>query len=574
MTKQQNKKPNFVFVITDDQGYGDLACHGNPVISTPNLDELHDQCVRLENYHVGPTCSPTRAGLMTGRYCNATGVWHTLGGRSQLRKDEMTMADVFGANGYATGIFGKWHLGDNYPFRPHDRGFATALYHADGAIGTTPDYWGNDYFDDVYFDRGEHRQFEGYCTDVWFDQALKFIEQNAKEGRPFFCYLPTNAPHSPYNVPDSYSEPYRGKVPDKRANFYGMITCIDENVGRLRAKLNELGLAENTIFIFMTDNGTSGGCDVDENHFVTDGYNAHMRGKKNSEYDGGHRVPAFIYWPGGGLVGGRQVWRVTANIDILPTLMELCDLRAPEVMRFHGQSIAPLLVGKNEDWPDRVLVTDSQRVENPIKWRKSAVMTDRWRLVNGKELYDMGADPGQQNDVSGEHPDLVEKLRGEYETWWRIVSERFDEYCYTIIGTEHETVSPITSQDWHGEDHAWNQQHIREGKVCNGFWAIELARDGEYSFELRRWPREADLPMGAGIQGEIKDWYTGGNALAIQKVSIKVGDHEQSAEVDGDKKCVTFKFKLPAGRTTFQTHMTDADGADRGAYYVYVERKD
>lgn len=228
------RRPNVVLVITDDQGYGDLGCHGNPIIQTPNIDALHSQSVRLTNFHVGPTCAPTRAGLMTGRYCNCTGVWHTIGGRSLLRKDEITLGDVFRAGGYRTGMFGKWHLGDNYPFRPHDRGFDEALYHGGGGVSQTNDWWGNDYFDDIYLRNGEPEAFQGYCTDVWFSQAMDFVERNRQQ--PFFCYLSTNAPHSPHNVPERYARLYEG-LPCERDRFYGMITNIDDNMARLRAHL-------------------------------------------------------------------------------------------------------------------------------------------------------------------------------------------------------------------------------------------------------------------------------------------------------------------------------------------------
>ena len=185
MSQTTSDKPNVLFVITDDQGYGDLGCHGNTIINTPHLDKLHSQSISFTNFHVGPTCAPTRAGIMTGRYCNSTGVWHTVGGRSLLRESEITMADVFRENNYRTGMFGKWHLGDNYPFRPHDRGFEKALYHGGGGISQTPDYWKNDYFDDTFFHNGMPESFKGYCTDVWFDEALKFIED--KSDSPFFC---------------------------------------------------------------------------------------------------------------------------------------------------------------------------------------------------------------------------------------------------------------------------------------------------------------------------------------------------------------------------------------------------
>ena len=198
-TPGRQAPPNVVLVVTDDQGYGDLGCHGNPILRTPNLDALYRRSVRLTDFHVGPTCAPTRASLMTGRYCNRTGVWHTIMGRSLLRRDEVTMADVFAAGGYRTGIFGKWHLGDNYPYRPQDRGFHEVLIHGGGGVGQTPDAWGNDYFDDTYLHNGTPEKFSGYCTDVWFDGAMRFIEDN--RDRPFFAYLATNAPHSPYRVP-------------------------------------------------------------------------------------------------------------------------------------------------------------------------------------------------------------------------------------------------------------------------------------------------------------------------------------------------------------------------------------
>ncbi|MCZ6678666.1 MAG: arylsulfatase [Candidatus Poribacteria bacterium] len=566
-----DQKPNVVFVITDDQGYGDLACHGNPVINTPNLDHLRGESLRLTNLHVGPTCAPTRAGIMTGRYCNCTGVWHTIGGRSLLRNDEVTMADVFRANGYRTGMFGKWHLGDNYPFRPHDRGFDDALYHGGGGISQTPDYWGNDYFDDTYFNSGVEKSFEGYCTDVWFDEAMKFIERN--KDRSFFCYLSTNAPHGPYRVPGAYSAPYRKQgVPADRANFYGMITNIDDNMARLRHRLRILGLEENTILIFMTDNGSAEGCALDSNQFVVDGFNAGMRGKKGSEYEGGHRVPLFMHWPHGGFTEGRDIDQLTANIDLLPTLIDLCGLEVSEGVHFHGTSLTPLFRGEMGAWPSRVIVTDSQRVEHPIKWKQSATMTQRWRLINGVELYDILADPGQRNDVAANYPDIVEELRGHYEAWWELVSPRFDEDCPIVIGTENEAVSLLTSHDWHGEQHAWNQGQVRQGLACNGYWAIELAEDGEYTFELRRWPKAEDRPMTAGIPGEITDWYHGGHALNLKTARIRVGEQEQMQPIPPDAKGMTFTFALKGGQTRLQTFLTDDDGLSIGAYYVYARR--
>ncbi|HUW20837.1 MAG TPA: arylsulfatase [Sedimentisphaerales bacterium] len=544
------KQPNVVLVITDDQGYGDLGCHGNPVLKTPNLDSLYGQSVRLNNFHVSPTCSPTRAALMTGRYCNRTGVWHTVMGRSLLRKDEVTMADVFTAGGYKTGIFGKWHLGDNYPFRPQDRGFDQVLIHGGGGIGNTQDYWGNDYFDDTYFRNGKPEKFTGYCTDVWFREAMKFIEAN--KDRPFFCYLPTNAPHGPLRVPEKYSAPYWGK--GVKALLCGMIANIDENMGLLMSRLKELGIEDNTILIFMTDNGTAGGR-----------FNAGMRGSKGSEYDGGHRVPCFIRWPGAGIEGGLDINRITAHIDMLPTLIELCSLKEPDGVKLDGDSLVPLLKGNDKNSPDRTLITDSQRVEYPIKWRKSAVMTDRWRLVNGEELYDMKADPGQRDNVKDKYPEVFAKLRNDYESWWADVSERFLEYCGIIIGSDKENPAKLTSHDWH--DHGpWNQDQVRQGEKRNGFWAVEVARDGEYEIALRRWPLEVDAPITAAIAD--------GQAISASTARLRIADFDRTRPIPRDAAAVTFKLKLKAGNTRLQTWFIDDNGESRGAYYVYAKRLD
>jgi arylsulfatase A-like enzyme len=537
--------------MTDDQGYGDLGCHGNETITTPNLDELHAQSIRLTDFHVDPTCSPTRSALMTGHYSTRTGVWHTIMGRSLLGKHETTVADVFSSSGYRTAIFGKWHLGDNYPYRPQDRGFQEVLIHGGGGVGQGPDYWANDYFDDTYFHNGKVEKFEGYCTDIWFDGALKFIEAN--RNRPFFCYIPTNAPHGPYNVADKYSKPYRDKgVPDRQAAFYGMITNIDENMGRLMAGLRELNLEENTILIFMTDNGTSGG------------HAGGMRGKKGSEYEGGHRVPFFIRWPGGRLREPGDVDRLSAHVDVLPTLVELCALKGPRGVTFDGTSLAPLLRGDASVWPDRTLLVHSQRIEHPQKWRKSAVMTQRWRLINGNELYDIKADPVQKNDVAGANPGVVEELRQSYERWWADLSRGFDEYCEIVIGSDKQNPTRLMSHDWHSPKPAWSQGAVRSGSKANGFWAVEIERDGTYEFELRRWARELDAPINGAIPG--------GKAISATSARLKVADADLSMPVPKDAHAVTFRAKLKAGKTRLQTWFTEDNGASRGAYYVYAKR--
>ncbi|MBN1481155.1 N-acetylgalactosamine-4-sulfatase [candidate division KSB1 bacterium] len=573
--RKTSPKPNVILIVTDDQGYGDLGCHGNPIVRTPNMDMLHAESVRLTNFHVGPTCAPTRASLMTGRYCNRTGVWHTVMGRSLLREDEVTMADVFWSAGYQTALFGKWHLGDNYPFRPQDRGFDESLIHGGGGVTQTPDYWDNDYFDDTYFRNGQPVKVKGYCTDVWFDYALKFIEKNAD--KPFFCMITTNAPHGPYHVAEKYSEPYAQQgLTAQRSRFYGMITNIDENLARLDTHLKTLGLFDHTITIFMTDNGTAAGADVDAHGFVTDGYNAGMRGKKGSEYDGGHRVPCFIRWPSGGIGGGNDVTRLTAHIDILPTLMDLCAIpRTPE-HQMDGKSLVPLLTQPQAEWPERFLVTDSQRIEHPEKWRKSAVMTDRWRLINGSELYDIQTDPGQVLDIASENEAIVRQLRAAYESWWSDVSKRFHEYCHIRIGAEQENPVRLTAHDWHHFPMPWNQALIRQGHLSNGFWAVDIVRDGPYEFTLRRWPRELNNGINQGLQAKSGipgiDDMPPGKVFNIFKGKIKIADIEKEQALKADARELVFTLTLKKGKTTLKTWFFDAGGDTLGAYYVYVKK--
>jgi arylsulfatase A-like enzyme len=541
--------PNVVLILTDDQGYGELGCHGNKIIQTPHLNKLHAQSVRFTNFHVDPTCSPTRSALMTGRSSSRTGVWHTVMGRSLLRKDEVTMADVFATNGYRTGIFGKWHLGDNYPFRPQDRGFHDVLTFGGGGIGNTPDFWGNNYFDDTLRHNGKLEKFKGYCTDVFFQAALQFIERS--KDRPFFVYIPANAPHSPWNVAEKYSKPYVDQgVPQERARFYGMITNIDENVGCLLARLKELGLEENTIVIFMTDNGTSGGY----NDKTGDGYNAGMRGIKGSEYEGGHRVPCFFRWPGK-LDAGHDRSAVSAHIDVLPTLIDLCGLTKPDKVTFDGASLRPLLEGKG-NWPERTLFVHSQRIDHPEKWRKCAVMTDRWRLVNGKELYDMSADPGQKKDAAAEYMDVAAKMRSQYELWWKDISQRFNEYCEIVVGSQNENPTQLCCHDWHGEPAPSLQELVRKEVNANGFWAIEIARPGRYQVTLRQQPEVAKFPIRAAT------------------ARLMIGTLEQTKPVPADATAVRFEAELKAGKTRLQTWLTDKNGAAHGAYYVEVRYLD
>ena len=551
--RRNSERPNVILVITDDQGYGDIGVHGNSKLTTPQLDRLWLDSVRLTDFHVDPTCSPTRSALMSGRYSTRTGVWHTIMGRSLMDSDEETLAELFQANGYRTGMFGKWHLGDNYPNRPQDQGFEHVVWHHGGGIGQGPDSWGNDYFDDSYEVNGEWIEFEGYCTDVWFREATAFIE--TEDERPFFAYLSTNAPHRPFRVPDSYSDPYVQKdVPPTMAKFYGMIANIDQNIGRLRAHLKETGLAENTLLLFMTDNGTAAGhAPRKDEQGRWSGYNSGMRGHKGSEYEGGHRVPCFAFWPAGGVRGGRDVDGLTAHIDLFPTLAELCGLERQGGRKLDGTSLAAALRGMGAAPESRTLFVHSQRVAHPEKWRKCAVMNDRWRLVNGVELYDLRSDPGQAQDLAAKHPDRVAELRASYDFWWRSLETHFEEPIRIAIGGEEDPVR-LMSHDWHTEDRGvpWHQDHVRSGYIGNGPWAIEVERAGEYAITLYRWPEQLD------------------RAMDVTHAAVAIGGKQEEGEVDPAASSASFRVRLAQGPTELLTTLRRKDGQQHGAYFASV----
>ena len=569
--------PNVILVITDDQGYGDLGCTGNARIRTPEIDAFHAVSTHLGDFHVSPLCTPTRGALMTGRRPVRNGAWATCWGRSILRRSEVTMADVFAASGYRTGMFGKWHLGDNYPYRPFDRGFQTVVAHRGGGVGQTPDFWGNNYFDDTYFHNGDPIGHAGYCTDIWFDEAINFIESSRDE--PFFAFISTNAPHSPYLVADAYKNPYEGDPEIPEPAFYGMIANIDENFGRLCRKLAELGIEEETILIFMTDNGTSGGCLRDRQEFVTTGYNAGMRGAKASYYDGGHRVPFFIRWPGGGLASARDVEEMALHIDLLPTFIELCGLAAPDGVPFDGTSLAPLLRGECERLPeDRVhFVQFRQNTEAPEKWT-NAVMTRRWRLIRGRELYDIQADPGQQTDVAADHPDVVARLRQAHERWWEEIEPGLGEYCPISLGSDAENPTRLCAMDVLG-DVAWQQTHIVLAQKSTGRWAVDVERAGDYRISLRRWPEELELPVDAAVSPEDADSHiyapgTGHcNVIAPTHAKLGLFDREEIVPVKPGDIDAHFDISLAqTGVTQLDAWFIDASGDACGAYYVSVER--
>lgn len=570
---QAAERPNVILVMTDDQGYGDLSCHGNPILETPELDKLHAESVRFTDFHVSPFCTPTRAALLTGNHPGYTGAYRTSSGRSLMHPGEKTIAHLFSDNGYATGMVGKWHLGDNAPHRPQDRGFQDVLWHKAGGVGQAPDYWGNDYFDDTYEratvdnKNGTFEKFEGYCTDVWFREGIRFVEDNRE--KPFFLYLALNAPHGPYLVPDEWAEPYRGNEDVNNANFYGMIANIDYNMGILRDRLEELEIAENTILIFMTDNGTSAGFELDRNDPVfgpldslpVRGYNAGMRGRKSSVFDGGHRVPFFIYWPKGGLSGGKDINTLAAHIDVLPTLADLCGISVPDTFDEDGLSLKPLLDGSGEklERSHHVVQYHGGAYGNampPGPLAYSVVMNDRWRLVNsdGEFLFDIESDPAQQNNIASAYPEVVERLRTLYDRFWDRVSPGMTPVRIDL-GNPTENPTRLSSQDWYMKtgNPPWNFNSIKKLPKVTGPWLVDVKRAGRYRFTLRQWPAEADKPVMA-VRGKLQI------AGQVKEIAVEPGS-----------KGVVFEMNLPAGPTELVTYLYDEQGEAGGAYFTEVE---
>ena len=562
-------RPNVIFVLTDDQGYGDLSCLGNPILRTPNLDRLYADSIRLTDFHVAPMCTPTRGELMTGCDAMKNGATFVCMGRTLLRSDLPTMADILGDNGYRTGHFGKWHLGDNYPYRPQDRGFQETIHHPGFGITSAPDYYGNDYFDDWYRHKDEIEQYRGYCTDVWFQEAIKWMQECHAKQEPFFAYIALNAPHGPLWVPNQYREPYTGGIQRDEASFFGMIANIDENMAKLESFLHQNEILDNTILIFMTDNGTATGENI---------YNAGMRGKKRSLYEGGHRVPCFIRWPEAGLSGGRDVGGVTRSTDILPTLIDWCQLRVPDGWDCDGLSLANHIRRFQQSVSDRVSVIQyghaTEGVEGYTTEGNSSVLWKQWRLVNGDELYDTHDDPGQMNNLFESSKEIAKKLRYEYDSWWDSVRRNLTQYQPITIGSNEENPTRLCSNDW-----AWvyadNQDNIRGCVMDSGTWHVNVDREGLYDLTLRRWPEESGLgisdpaPVMQGVDGSLQE----GKALPVSSAWVQAGDGTQSASVLPDSTFQRFQMKLDAGPRTIKSWWMDEEGNYlAGAYYLTAER--
>jgi len=531
-------RPNVLVIITDDQGYGDLGAHGNATIRTPRLDAFARQSAELTRFYVCPVCSPTRASLLTGRYHYRTGVVDTFKGRSRMFGDEVTLAEALRDAGYRTAIFGKWHLGDNYPARPIDQGFERAVVHRGGGIGQPSDPpEARSYFDPVLQKNGRPVRYHGYCSDIYAEEVLGFLDE--RSDRPFFAYLAFNAPHEPLEVPEKYLRPYdsakmltrKGQLDLATKRVYAMVSNIDENVGKILDKLDQLDLARQTIVVFLTDNGPQ---------YVR--YNANLRGLKGSVYDGGIRAPCYLRWPGH-FEAGRKVDRVAAHIDLLPTILDCCDVEPPAKIKLDGKTLKPLLLGTNRPWADREIVLQWHRGDVPLAGWACAVRNQRWKLVQAVrpedapkaaprwELYDMEADPSEQHDVSGSQPDVAERLRQSYSAWFaEMKATRSFARPRTKLSAEHENPVVLTRQDM-------NEVEGDDSAAPHGHWELELAAATQFEVKIRfAEPIAGTVIVECGSDRTAVDMPAPGKTVATTRVRLPAGPLDLAAWAEREGK--------------------------------------
>ncbi len=451
-------RPNIILILTDDQGYGDLGRHGHPLLKTPHTDRLHDESVRFDNFYVSPSCSPTRAAMLTGMHEFRNGVTHTQQPREHLNKAAVLLPQLLEKAAYRTGFIGKWHLGGGKGYVPNDRGFEWTVTNVGGP---------NAHFDPVIIRNGKRQKRKGFREDLFFDEAMAFIDHSQTKNKdrgtknPFFCYLATYSPHTPLAAPEEFIAPFRGKVDEEKATYLGMVANIDMNVGRLLQFLKDRDLEKDTILVFMNDNGQTKGLDV---------YNAGMRGCKCTIWEGGFRAMSFWRWPG--RWPPHKVGNLTAHLDVVPTLCELAGADIPTLLqpKLDGFSLVPLLEAKgpmkwHDDrllfhhvarWPGglaaahkfamcavrqgnhlllRSTACNEPKCENYTsqcttlravrRGLKTATYTtgnaqfhwgvsppNRWVLFNSK------TDPACQNDLSAQQQRLAVNLAIAYDNWW------------------------------------------------------------------------------------------------------------------------------------------------------------
>ena len=469
----QERRPNVILVMTDDQGWAEVGFHGNRVIKTPNLGRFAEEGTELTNFYVSPMCTPTRSSLMTGRYHFRTGAHDTYVGRSNMKASETTIAEVLAGAGYRTGIFGKWHLGENFPMRAQDQGFKKVVVHGGGGIGQFADYPGNTYWDPTLQYNDTFKKAKGYCTDVFIDESIGFIKNSGDQ--PFFCYLPLNVPHSPFDVAKEFRADYdKQKLadPDGRnwvAPIYGMITQFDTAFARLLDALEEMGQRDNTIVIFMSDNGPN------STYFT-----AGLRAKKGSVYENGIRSPFVVQWPKA-FKGGRKLTTPAMHIDLLPTIADACGVALPDDLKVDGKSILGLLKGESsvatQSLQRRTLFMQHNRGNLPTKYKNGMARRGPWKAVAnrggaaGFELYNIQQDPGENQNLAAKHPEMVKSFVHDYEAWFDDVTAELQRDggvpSPIDLDPQQKLDFRFTWQDWWGEKTGWRPTNYGRWRMSN-----------------------------------------------------------------------------------------------------------
>lgn len=555
-----------VVIMMDDLAYGDLGCHGNPHVRTPHLDGLHGESVRLTRYSSGPMCTPARASLMTGRYHQRTRAYDTFCGRSMIDPGEVTLGHVLGAAGHRTGAFGKWHLGDAHPMRATDLGFAETLVHNAGGIGQPGDHRenhgreGEAYFDPVLHRDGVPERSSGYCTDVFTDAAIDFVTRARADAAPFFCYLATNAPHTPLEVPDEWIERYRrvDGLGEVHARLYAMVENIDWNVGRLLAAIDPA----TTLVVYTSDHGpcpSARDFSLPPERQVR--WNAGLRGEKGSLYDGAVKVPSF--WRGPGIGGGRDVDAVASPIDVLPTLAAACGAALPTDVALDGIDLWPALTGAAEGDPDRTLFLQWHRGNTQERYRNYAVVQGPFKLhrpvvAAPDELYDLLADPGEASDVAADHPEVVTSLRAAYDAWYDDVSSsRPDAWAppRIVVGAAAGPGPVVLSrQDWRIDDGLADMGELAGWMASTAGW----------------W--EVAVPEPVTVDADVRlDAFSWSHPAFPTEIHLRIG--ERTWTTPGVLQVTRYTFRglsLPAGDTTVEAWATLA-GTDSRHSALYVD---
>ena len=566
-------RPNIVLMMSDDQGYGDIGAHGNPYLKTPHIESIGEDGIEMTHFYSYPNCSASRAAILTGRYPYRTGVTAVTQVDHFMNASEKTIAEVLGENGYRTGIFGKWHVGDNAPMRPSDQGFQEVLVHKGGGIGQAAGPAGNTYFDPILEHNNVSKKYKGYCDDIFTDAAMDFMSKKSKQ--PFFAYLATNLPHFPLQVPEEKAEPFRKMgLHEDNALTYGMIDNIDSNVGRVLAKLKELGIEDNTIVIFLSDNGPR--TRRSKNDVYPGRWVANLRGTKTSVYECGTRVPFYIRWPNN-FPKGKKMKTMGAIIDVFPTLLDACNIAPPKNIKIDGESLLPLWKEQPVDLDDRVFFMQMHYGPTPFKYMHFAARTQKYKLVSphdfphgivhqptdfelknvvkNLELFDVENDPSERINLAKKYPEIVNELLEKYENWFDEVTEERDAKGVQRIhlGSKAQPHVNLSRFDWGGprviSRFDYGGPRVVEDNQL-GHWQVKTEA-GVFEISL-------DLP-------DL-------NADGIAHIKYNEVHHQLPFQ-KGQKRLVFKNIKLPSGTGNFHAYMKiKEERLPTGPHFVDVKK--